>query len=49
MKIFLSLLFKKLNDNEMLHLKYYNEFMWNGRYADCISVDEILMRMKYVK
>lgn len=26
--------------------KYYNEFMWNGRYAECISVDETLKRMK---
>lgn len=26
--------------------KYYNEFMWNGRYAECISLDETLKRMK---
>ncbi|HGM3506368.1 TPA: hypothetical protein ACKOR7_000933 [Clostridioides difficile] len=26
--------------------KYYNEFIWNGRYAECISLDEILKRMK---
>lgn len=26
--------------------KYYNEYMWNGRYAECISVDETLKRMK---
>lgn len=26
--------------------EYYNEFMWNGRYAECISVDETLRRMK---
>lgn len=26
--------------------KYYNEFMWKGRYAECISVDEIIERMK---
>ncbi|GAA0701666.1 cysteine hydrolase family protein [Paraclostridium ghonii] len=26
--------------------KYYNEFMWNGRYAECISVDETIKRMK---
>lgn len=26
--------------------KYYNEFIWNGRYAECISVDETLKRMK---
>lgn len=26
--------------------KYYNEFMWKGRYAECISVEEMLERMK---
>ncbi|MCC0658115.1 MULTISPECIES: cysteine hydrolase family protein [unclassified Clostridioides] len=26
--------------------KYYNEFIWNERYAECISVDETLRRMK---
>lgn len=26
--------------------KYHNEFMWNGRYAECISVDETIKRMK---
>lgn len=26
--------------------KYYNEFMWKGRYAECISLDETLERMK---
>ncbi|SHH95555.1 cysteine hydrolase family protein [Clostridium grantii] len=26
--------------------KYYNEFMWKGRYAECISLDEILKRMR---
>ena len=25
--------------------KYYNEFMWNGRYAECISFEEALERM----
>jgi nicotinamidase-related amidase len=25
---------------------YYNEFMWNGRYAECISLDETIKRMK---
>ena len=25
--------------------KYYNEFMWNGRYAECISVDDTIKRM----
>lgn len=22
--------------------KYYNEFIWNGRYADCIPIDEVM-------
>ena len=26
--------------------KYYNEFMWKGRYAECISVEETLERIK---
>ncbi len=26
--------------------KYYNEFMWKGRYAECISVEEMTDRMK---
>ena len=26
--------------------KYYNEFMWKGRYAECISVEETIDRMK---
>ncbi|MGO1043070.1 isochorismatase family protein [Clostridioides difficile] len=26
--------------------KYYNEFIWNGRYAECISLDETFRRMK---
>ena len=26
--------------------KYYNEFMWKGRYAECISVGETIERMK---
>lgn len=26
--------------------KYHNEFMWNGRHAECISVDETINRMK---
>jgi len=26
--------------------KYYNEFMWKGRYAECISVEETVERMK---
>ena len=26
--------------------KYYNEFMWKGRYAEFISVEETIERMK---
>lgn len=26
--------------------KYYNEFMWKGRYAECISMEETIERMK---
>ena len=26
--------------------KYYNEFMWKGRYAECISVEETIEGMK---
>ncbi|RII33726.1 cysteine hydrolase [Clostridium chromiireducens] len=26
--------------------KYHNEFMWNRRYAECISLDETIKRMK---
>lgn len=26
--------------------QYYNEFIWNGRYAECISLDETIKRMK---
>lgn len=26
--------------------KYYNEFMWKGRYAECISAEETIERMK---
>lgn len=22
--------------------KYYNEYLWNGRYAKCISIDEVI-------
>ncbi|WP_461207533.1 cysteine hydrolase family protein [Clostridium sp. DL1XJH146] len=28
--------------------RYYNEFMWNGRYAECVSMDEAIKRMKYL-
>ena len=26
--------------------KYYNEFIWNGRYAECISFEKALEMMK---
>lgn len=26
--------------------QYYNEFMWNGRYAECISLEETIKRLK---
>ena len=26
--------------------KYYNDFMWKGRYAECISVEETIEKMK---
>jgi hypothetical protein len=26
--------------------RYYNEFMWNGRYAKCISMEEMLQKME---
>ena len=26
--------------------KYYNEFMWKGRYAECISGEETIEKMK---
>jgi len=25
--------------------KYYNEFIWEGRYAQCISVEETINRI----
>jgi nicotinamidase-related amidase len=28
--------------------KYHNEFIWNGRYAECISLEETIKRMKSV-
>lgn len=28
---------------------YYNDFMWSGRYAECIPVDEVIERMKNSK
>lgn len=27
--------------------RYYNEFMWNGRYAECIAVDDMIGRMAH--
>lgn len=37
-------------DNDFLSgeqtYKYYNEFMWKDRYAECISVEETMERMK---
>ena len=37
-------------DNEYLSgensYKYHNEFMWNERYAECISLDEALKKIK---
>jgi Amidases related to nicotinamidase len=29
--------------------KYYNEFMWKGRYAECITLDEILKSMSKLR
>lgn len=26
--------------------RYYNEFIWNGIYAECVSIEEVLSRMK---
>lgn len=26
--------------------EYYNNFMWNGRYAECISAGDTILRMK---
>ena len=26
--------------------KYHNEFMWNGRYAECIPLDEAIKRLE---
>ncbi len=28
--------------------RYYNEFMWNGRYAECISFEESLELMNHI-
>lgn len=29
--------------------KYYNEFMWSGRFAECISVEETIQLMKKIR
>ncbi len=26
--------------------EYYNQFIWNKRYAECVSVEEVIRRMK---
>lgn len=26
--------------------RYYNEFIWNKRYAECVSVDEAIEMMR---
>lgn len=26
--------------------EYYNDFIWNGRYAECISAEDTILRMK---
>lgn len=40
-------------DNDFLSgeqtYRYYNEFMWKGRYAECISVEETIERMKGIR
>lgn len=37
-------------DNEFMSseesYKYYNEFMWNGRYAECISIETVICMMQ---
>lgn len=27
--------------------KYYNEFMWDGRFAECISMNEVINMLEY--
>ena len=27
---------------------YYNDFMWNRRYADCLDSDEVINTMKHL-
>lgn len=31
-------------DNEKSYM-YFNDFMWNGRYGECISVEKLIQRM----
>lgn len=37
-------------DNEYMtgksSYRYYNEFMWNGRYAECVSVEDTIKMMR---
>ncbi len=37
-------------DNDFINgeqsYKYYNEFMWKDRYAECMSMDEVINRIK---
>lgn len=39
-------------DNDFLTaeqtVRYYNDFIWNGRYAECISTDNVILRMSNV-
>lgn len=35
-------------DSEKSYL-YFNEFMWNGRYAECISIEETFQRLRSTK
>ncbi len=38
-------------DNQFMNAEqtynYYNDFMWNKRYAECISLEEMIERMKH--
>lgn len=40
-------------DNEFMtgksSYRYYNEFMWNGRYAECISVSDTVKKMEQIQ
>ena len=31
-------------DSEKSYM-YFNDFMWNGRYGECVSVEEMIQRM----